>query len=96
MTLGTGLAVVGAMANDSGKGGFFINTFQMMSLSYPLIYLTGLVTSISVLYSDFENKEEIAIWLASMSLIWLLLLGLMIVVAIAEGEISRKHRDRQR
>ena len=96
MTLGTGLAVVGAMANDSGKGGFFINTFQMMSLSYPLVYLIGLVASISVLYSDFESKEEIAIWLASMNLIWLLLLGLMIVVAIAEGEISRKHRDRQR
>ena len=96
ITLGTGLAVVGAMANDSGKGGFFINTFQMMSLSYPLIYFIGLVASISVLYSDFENKKEIAIWLASMSLIWLLLIGLMIVVAIVEGEISRKHRDRQR
>ena len=96
ITLGTGLAVAGAMANDSGKGGFFINTFQMMSLSYPLIYFIGLVASISVLYSNFENKEEIAIWLASMSLIWLLLLGLIIVVAIVEGKIDRYHRDRER
>ena len=96
LTLGTGLAVVGAMANDSGKGGFLINTFQMMSLSYPLVYLIGLVASISVLYSDFENKKEIAIWLASMNLIWLALIAAMIIVAIAEGEISRMHRDRQR
>ncbi len=96
MTLGTGLAVVGAMANDSGKGGFFINTFQMMCLSYPLIYLIGLVSSISVLYSDFENKKEIAIWLASMNIIWLLLLGLMMVLAVAGGNARRKYEDRQR
>lgn len=47
ITLGVGLVIAGAMANDSGKGGLFVSTFQWMSLSYPLIYLAGLVGSIA-------------------------------------------------
>ena len=96
ITLGTGLAIAGAMANDSGKGGFFIHTFQWMSLSYPLIYFIGLIASISVLYSDYESKQEIATLLASMSLIWLLLIGVLFVTALAIEQLNLYHKEKKR
>lgn len=96
MSLGTGMAVAGAMANDSGKGGLFINTFQWMSLSYPLVYLVGLVSSIAVLYSGYENKADIAVWLASMSVVWLALIGGLLLIGIAMGNAETSYRKRER
>ena len=72
--VGLPLSIASAMANDSGKGGFVINTFQFLGLTYFLVYLIGLISSISVLYSDIENKEELAFWLASMPGIHLLII----------------------
>lgn len=95
LTLGTGLAVAGAMANDSGKGGFFISMFQFMSLSYPLVYIVGLISSISVLYSDIDDKAIIAIWLSLANLIWLLIIAAMFIVAIAIEDINKLNRDRR-
>jgi len=51
------LSLGGIMANDSGKGGFFTKLFQFLSITYLLVYFIGLVSSISVLYSDIENKK---------------------------------------
>ena len=90
------MAVAGAMANDSGKGGFFVHTFQWMSLSYPLIYLLGLVGSISILYSEYENKQDVAVWLASMSVVWLLLIGVLVFVAVIIENVNRANKDRVR
>jgi N-formylglutamate deformylase len=96
ITLGSGMSVAGAMANDSGKGGPFIITFQWMSLGYPLVYLTGLVSSIVVLYSEYANKEGVAVWLASMSLVWLVLIGVLLLGGIAWGNVEDSRRKRQR
>jgi len=92
VTIGTGLIIAGAMANDSGKGGFFIGLVQFVTLTYPLVYLISLISSISVLYSEMENKQEIAKWLASMSLIQLTFIALLFIVGIQ----VENYNDRQR
>ena len=89
MLIGGVLAITGVMANDSGKGGLFVLTLQFLSISYPLIYLIGLVSSILMLYSDFENKELIAFWLASIAGIQLL----VIVILFGTGYL---YEERQR
>lgn len=96
VTLGTGLAIAGAMANDSGKGGGFIYSFQFLSLTYPLVFLVGLIGSIVMSYSDHEGKEMIATALASMSLIWLELIALLILAGIAVESAERSRRERRR
>ena len=79
LVIGTPLAIAGAMANDSGKGGFIIGSIQFLLLSIPLVYLIGLVGSISVLYMDqFEGQQETAIWLASLTGIHLSIVAVFI------------------
>lgn len=82
MTVGVGVFIAGAMANDSGRGGFFIHTFQFLAISYPLTYFIGLIGSISVLYTDLESKQSIAVWLASISGIHLLVIVLFFASAM--------------
>ena len=96
VTLGAGLAVAGAMANDSGRGGGFIGGFQFLSLTYPLIFIVGLTGSIAVSYSDYEDREVIATALASMSLVWLELIALLLLAGIAAGSAERSRRERMR
>lgn len=91
-TIGAGLIVAGGMANDSGRGGVFVHVFQFLALSYPLTYLVGLISSISVLYTEMENKQEIAQFLASMSLIQLFLIALLFGVFV----LIDIYNDRQR
>ncbi len=95
LTLGAGLAVAAAMANDSGRGGFIVHSFQFMGMTYPLVFLLGLIGSISVLYSDYEGKREIATGLASMSLIWLGLTGLLLLAGGAAERAGRTRRERE-
>jgi len=95
-TLGSGLVIAGAMANDSGRGGTFVLSFQFMSLMYPLIYIAGLVGSISVLYTDMISRKEIAIWISLISLIWLALIALMFLVAIIKEDIERAREKKRR
>ncbi len=83
MTLGAGLAVAGAMANDSGRGGWFIGTFQLLAITYPLTYLLGMVSSVWVLHGDFDNPRELATWLASANGVHLLLIGLVLGIGVA-------------
>ncbi len=96
VTLGFGLAIAGAMANDSGRGGGFILGFQFLSISYPLIYLIGLIGSITVLYSNYEGREIIATGLALMSLAWLELIALLLLAGIAVESVERSRRERTR
>ena len=93
--IGFGLAMAGAMANDSGKGGFSIRLFQFVALTYPLVYLIGLISSISVLYSEMENKQEIAKWLASMSLIQLTFIVLLFIVGIQVENYNDRQREKK-
>lgn len=95
-TLGSGLVIAGAMANDSGRGGFVVLSFQFMSLMYPLVYIAGLIGSISVLYTDMLTRKDIAIWLSLVSLIWLALIALMYLVAITIEDIEKYRRDKRR
>ncbi|MBF0263644.1 MAG: N-formylglutamate amidohydrolase [Gammaproteobacteria bacterium] len=95
MVIGLGIAIAGAMANDSGKGGIFTNTFQFISLSYPVVYLLGVISSIAILYSDIDNKKEIAIGLSSINLIWLFILGLLFFVALIAEKYDDIRRQRQ-
>jgi len=95
MTLGMGLVVAGAMANDSGRGGFFVLSFQFMSLMYPLVYIAGLVSSIWVLYTELANKAEIARWLSLISLIWLAIIIFIFIAVMAKEEIEKSLRDRK-
>ncbi len=68
LVLSLPLGIAGVMANDSGKGGFVMGLLQFLLLSIPLVYLIGLVSSISVLYvEEFEGQQETAFWLASLS-----------------------------
>jgi len=91
LVIGTPLAIVGAMANDSGKGGFLIGSIQFLLLSIPLVYLIGLIGSISVLYMDkFENQQETAIWFASLTGIHLM------IVAVFVGMIWFKEKTESR
>ncbi len=80
--VGTPIMIAGAMANDSGKGGVVIHTIQFLTMSYPLTYLIGLIGSIAVLYSDLDNSEEIALWLALMSGIHLIVIALFFTSAL--------------
>ena len=96
MTLGMGLVVAGAMANDSGRGGFFIMTFQYMSLFYPIVYVAGLISSVWVLYTELDNREEIATWLSMISLLWLSLIISMFIVMIAKEEIEKSRVEKKR
>ena len=74
--IGMPLALVGAMANDSGTAGYFIKLLQVLLLTFPLVYLIGLVSSIAVLYMDsFENQQELALWLASIA-------GIQLMIAV--------------
>jgi hypothetical protein len=91
--IGTPLIVAGAMANDSGKGGFIIGTLQFLTLSYPLVYFIGLISSIVLLYSSFEDKEEISRWLASMSVIQLLILVMFFVFILLKGKFDDMQRE---
>ena len=91
MTLGSGLLIVGAMADDSGRGGFFVHTFQFLTLTFPLIYFIGLISSISVLYSDLDNKQTLAFWLSSMAGIHLL-----IIVVFAGTAYLKSNFDQRR
>ena len=95
-TLGMGLLVAGAMANDSGRGGFFVLSFQFMSLMYPLVYIAGLIGSISVLYTDMISREEVATWISLVSLIWLALIALMFLIAIVKEDIERSSEKKRR
>ena len=83
------------MANDSGKGGFSIRLFQFLALTYPLVYIIGLISSISVLYSEMENKQEIAKWLASMSLIQLTFIVLLFIVGIQVENYNSRQREKE-
>ena len=96
LTLGTGIAVAAAMANDSGRGGFFIYTFQFMGMTYLLVYLIGLTSSIWMLYSDHEDKRDIATLLASMSMILLTMIVVLFLAGSASEIISRIGRDKRR
>ena len=71
IAIGGPLSIAGVMANDSGQDKPEILFIQFLTLSYPLSYLIGLISSIVVLYGDHENKKELAKWLASISLIHL-------------------------
>lgn len=95
-TLGAGLAVAAAMANDSGRGGLFVHTFQFMGMTYPLVYIIGLISSIAMLYSEHEDKTEIATWLASVSMIWLAMMGVLLLAGSASESLNRTRRDRKR
>ena len=69
------MMIAGIMANDSGRNEFSTLLMQFLFLSYPFVYLVGLVSSIAVLYSDvFEGQQEVAFWLASMSGFYLLII----------------------
>ncbi|MEA1988790.1 MAG: hypothetical protein U9N57_06245 [Pseudomonadota bacterium] len=74
--IGMPLALAGAMANDSGTAGYFIKLLQVLLLTFPLVYLIGLVSSIAILYMDsFENQQELALWLASIA-------GIQLMIAV--------------
>ncbi len=92
MTLGAGMAVAGAMANDSGRGGWFIGSFQVLAISYPLTYLLGMGGSVWALHSDVDNRRELATWLASANGIHLLLIVLLLGGGLALEELSRRNR----
>ena len=77
VTLGSMLFMVGAMGNDSGKGGFGIIVLQLLTMTYILTYIVGLISSISILYTGISSKEYIAKWLASLSLIQLVFIILL-------------------
>jgi len=94
-TIGMGLMVAGAMANDSGRGGVFVYVFQFLALSYPLTYLVGLISSISVLYTEMEGKQEIAQFLASMSLIQLSLIIVLFGIFVLFGRYD-EWRDKRK
>lgn len=96
VTLGSGLAIAGAMANDSGRGGGFIHGFQFLSITYPLIYLIGLIGSITVSYSNYESREIIATGLGLVSLAWLELIALLLLAGIAVESAERSRRERTR
>ncbi len=74
--IGLPIIISGVMANDSGKGGFTIKTVQFLTLSYLFIYFIGLVGSIGLLYSDIDNKNMLAKYLASASVIELTVIAL--------------------
>ena len=93
---GSSLAIVGIMANDSGEGGLSIGLVQFVMLSYPFVYLIGLISSISVLYSEMENKQEIAKWLASMSLIQLSFIVVPFVVVLLISQLIDYYDSRQK
>lgn len=96
LTLGMGLTVAGAMANDSGKGGGFIYSFQFLSITYPLVFIAGLIGSIAVSYSDYEDRDAISTLLASMSLFWLELIALLFLAGIVMERAERSRGERRR
>ncbi len=88
------LGLAGAMANDSGKGGFGTTLSQLLLLSVPLVYLIGLVSSIAVLYSEtFDGQQEIAFWLASMSGFHLLIIIVFLIVFFGWTALAEKFRS---
>lgn len=92
LTIGAALAIGGLMANDSGRGKFFMLTFQFLALSYPLVYLIGLISSIAVLYSDMENKQTIAFWLSCLAGIQLLIIIALFGTAYLKETYDRNRR----
>lgn len=89
---GTPLTIAGAMANDSGKGGFTVGIIQFFTLSYLLVFFIGLISSIVLLYTDIENKVEIARWVAVVSPLQLL----TIVVVFGLAYLKEMYDDRQK
>jgi len=68
------MMLMGVMGNDSGRGGFSVKLTQFMFISFPLVYLIGLISSIAILYlAPFENQRAIALWLSSIAGIHLVL-----------------------
>lgn len=94
ITLGAGLLVAGAMANDSGSGGWFIGCFQGLTLTYPLSYLLGMGGSVWALHSDVEHPRELATWLASANGIHLLLIALLLGGGLVHENLERRRRQR--
>ena len=70
----------GIRANGAYKDRFIVRIFQGLAVSYPVVYLVGLIVSISLLYSDYESKIELAKIFASASLIHLLLIYILFKV----------------
>ena len=81
----TGLAIVaffpllisGTMANGSPNHDFFMKVFVFLTLAYPLVYLVGLIGSVTLLYTELEYKIEIAKIFALACPVQLLLIGLI-------------------
>ena len=88
--IGLPIIISGVMANDSGKGGFTIKTVQFLTLSYLFIYFIGLVGSIGLLYSDIDNKNILAKYFASASLIELTVIALFFALMF----LKEKYSDR--
>lgn len=90
LPLMAGLMVVGTMAATApGRKGFGSSLLVFLALSYPAVFFIGLIASISMLYSDYEAKETIAMWLASMSVIHLLVLVALFASLLAIESIKK-------
>ncbi len=93
LLVGIPLGIAGAMANDSGRGGFGTTLLQFLLLSVLPVYLIGLVSSIAVLYSEtFDGQQEIAFWLASLSGIHLLIIIVFLTVFFGWTALAEKFR----
>lgn len=86
-TLGMPLLMTAVMANDSGRGGFKIIFFQVVAFSLPLVYVTCLVSSISLLYF-FDNKQELALWVSSIAGIQLIIVVSIFAFIYIHGDVT--------
>lgn len=94
MFLGAPLLMAAVMANDSGKGGWDVKLIQVLLLSFPLVYVFGLVSSIGVLYmAPFENQQEVALWLSSMAGIELVLAGSIFTIMLIHEDLNRRKKQ---
>jgi len=87
------MLLAGVMGNDSGRGGFDGKLLQFLFISYPLVYIIGVISSISVLYLDpFEHQQTTAIVLASISGIHLVIAWSFFGVKLMQEKFERERR----
>lgn len=87
------MLIAGVMGNDSGRGGFDVKLLQFLFISYPLVYIIGVISSISVLYLDpFEHQQTTAIVLASISGIHLVIAWSFFGVTLLQEKLERERR----
>jgi len=87
------LMAVTAMANPVRRGGFKDELLAFLAWTYPLIYLVGLIGSISILYMDaFVLQQQLAVGFALLSGINVVVIVLAFGGVMLYEQYERKDR----